>query len=890
MPLASAPPKTMQGGAIPFIKVENGLYQVTNEAREFWQSVPMDVSILVVVGGYRTGKSLLMNKCLLHRQGGSKFAVGATVNSCTKGIWVYPKVIEVESGNRRRKVVIMDSEGLGSLDAVSASHDSRVFALALLLSSCVVYNSMGPIDEGALETLSLVLRISDQLRINAQDESTATADALAPFMPQFRWILRDFSLRLVDGQGGAMSTDEYFESALADTKNPDRNAIRRKIRECFPDRRCVTMSRPCDDEDDLQRLDTLPVESMKPQFQAQLDGLRRLLLVESPVKTMMGHSISGSMLVSMATSLCEAINRGDAPVIKDSWALMCEVRDQDTTNDIICEFTSATNNWRNCIMPIEEIQRRLASMRASYTSMLIERCTSSDGPSDKMRRRLDDAISAREAEILTAIQHNIDKAADDAVATIGRDVSQASANRDLTWQFVVDRIGEATAEATSQLGDTIANHLKVNILTELIRRPDGWGDKAVRATDQAARQVKVDLDAANRSLDAVRQELASAVEKATLAEDRVAEAERRADNQKTQHENDLKGIREEYRVTAEDRERCLRESLDAKSAEIDQWVAKQTTAVDEIGKLNQKMVSIEGERDALRLRVSEIEDALAQLQDSRTHVEEDIKQSEALAQKTLDLEKQVADLMTEVKQKDQCARDTIAQSEATIAEIREIASRQLKERTDDMQSKMRELEMRLEQQAKEGEDLRGAAEKKETTLEMQIGQLRQQLAAATRQVENDRDRSREYKEQAEAAVEDRKRTAEASELRLQSLESKHASIMLKQDEKISSIQREANAEVQQAQAQSRRFEEECRHLKRALDDRMVEVQDLKRKKRELDDASVTKARLGARVEFMEQALEEKRSEIADHKAKIGQLERERDAATCRDLVSGFSLG
>lgn len=46
----------------------------------------MCVYVCIRAGKYRTGKSFLLN-CLIGRA--SAFAVGPTVEACTKGIWVY---------------------------------------------------------------------------------------------------------------------------------------------------------------------------------------------------------------------------------------------------------------------------------------------------------------------------------------------------------------------------------------------------------------------------------------------------------------------------------------------------------------------------------------------------------------------------------------------------------------------------------------------------------------------------------------------------------------------------------------------------------------------------------------------------------------------------------
>jgi hypothetical protein len=57
------------------------------------------------------------------------------------------------------KVLIVDSEGIGAFNE-DENHDSRIFMLALLLSSYFIYNSMGTIDENALNNLSLIVNLS----------------------------------------------------------------------------------------------------------------------------------------------------------------------------------------------------------------------------------------------------------------------------------------------------------------------------------------------------------------------------------------------------------------------------------------------------------------------------------------------------------------------------------------------------------------------------------------------------------------------------------------------------------------------------------------------------------------------------------------------------------
>ena len=77
--------------------------------------------------------------------------MGPTINPCTKGLWIWNQPIELTDPKTQQtyKCLIVDSEGLGVLNE-DQNHDTRIFLLALLISSYFVYNSMGTIDENAL--------------------------------------------------------------------------------------------------------------------------------------------------------------------------------------------------------------------------------------------------------------------------------------------------------------------------------------------------------------------------------------------------------------------------------------------------------------------------------------------------------------------------------------------------------------------------------------------------------------------------------------------------------------------------------------------------------------------------------------------------------------------
>lgn len=180
-----------------------------------------------------------MNKLFLNcdDQGSQGFTVGPTINPCTKGLWIWKKLFYREDDvERENPILIIDTEGLGAFDE-EHNHDTKIFLLAMLLCSLMIYNSVGPIDETALNNLSLVVNLSQSLQIKRGEEAI-DADEMAQYFPSFLWILRDFALRLEDSDGNMITQKKYLENSLKDQKGisdaiESKNRIRRLVRSFF---------------------------------------------------------------------------------------------------------------------------------------------------------------------------------------------------------------------------------------------------------------------------------------------------------------------------------------------------------------------------------------------------------------------------------------------------------------------------------------------------------------------------------------------------------------------------------------------------------------------------------------------------------------------------------
>jgi hypothetical protein len=165
-----------------------------------------------VAGPYRTGKSFLLNR-LLGKQGPDSigFEIGSTVQSCTRGLWVWGRPIKVSEDLH---AILIDTEGLGSCDR-DQQIDVKIFTLAMLLSSYFMFNCMNAIDENALEALSLVVNLSKYIHVNSKPSTVQEDQNLfAKYFPAFTWVIRDFALQLVDDQDNEINARQYLENSL----------------------------------------------------------------------------------------------------------------------------------------------------------------------------------------------------------------------------------------------------------------------------------------------------------------------------------------------------------------------------------------------------------------------------------------------------------------------------------------------------------------------------------------------------------------------------------------------------------------------------------------------------------------------------------------------------
>ena len=344
------PPKQK---AIPFVTFENGKFVISEEAKKLLSQKSNDnMGIISLVGKYRTGKSFLLNRVILNRKENFGFGVASTIRPCTKGIWIWSDPLTISNVHNPSPfpAYLIDTEGLGAYDE-EINHDSKIFLIAVLISSLFIYNSFGAIDETQVSNLSFVLNLSKTIKIKSVSIED-NEEELAKYFPTLLWLLRDFSLKLEDKNGNVITEKQYLENALKELSGltnsiEEKNRVRNLIRAYFPERDCFVMVRPTENEEDLQNLQNLNDNKFRKEFLEQSKIFRNKVLKKTKPKRLNGKMLTGAMLVEFVQNVIDSINAGAIPVIEDSWRYIMKNECIKNTKELINKFVLDIHQYKD---------------------------------------------------------------------------------------------------------------------------------------------------------------------------------------------------------------------------------------------------------------------------------------------------------------------------------------------------------------------------------------------------------------------------------------------------------------------------------------------------------------------------------------------------------------
>lgn len=813
-----------QDDVVPLVTHDGAEYRVDADAVAFLREVRTPVALVAIAGRFRTGKSALIN-ALCDVDGA--FAVGETVNACTKGIRIRKTPLHASADVT---VFVVDTEGIGSLTADS-DHDTKILALSLLLSSTFLYNSLGSIDDAALQSLGLMQNVSEFIRVDAEHEAS-DADLAAHF-PDFVWCLRDFSLRLETAAGDRCSEAEYLEAALADAAegNPERNRVRKSIRDAFPRRSLVTLPRPAENTQRLTR------RSMSSAFLGGVQALRKRILDEiQPLRAGGTHTINGPMLAELCAYFVQTLNRpGAVPCIRDSWSMLTDLQSREAMAAVLREA--------------QEEMRTLVASRTSPTAL---------------RAALEDVVERSVAAFHKRTMQPDATRADELRADVRRDADRHLAE----CQAAFDR----KVEESMHLLETAAN------------REDAELGEIATLVQQALRQLETDLGDDPHGLDRWRarcldnlvnawiprmlhayeneREL-SALSSAELRS-RCEEAVHTLDDTRAAMARDIERLRRDTELHAEASTMSVQMQLDAKA--------------DDLREERQRTEELERTLTELRLELATLtaraaSDAASDRDDAESEGGGDAAPDEdaasedaaphAARQRLVELETRVRSLDDEVREL-RTVRDSLAAESAKEREGREKVELVFQQRLQALQTKQSDLVQRLRREhdeaVRKAREEASAASQKEAEWRREVVAAQQQASRAEAvRDEGEQLRKRELRVCQEAQLVAR---AMCEDLQVRMVEMQRSSLDDMRTREQTHRDKLAEAMTEQLQAQMQRGEAQRREERAAH-----ETKELKRKIAASDETQREAKRM--------------RETAEEHKARGEQLTSENDRLRVR---------
>ncbi|XP_051050513.1 guanylate-binding protein 1-like isoform X2 [Phodopus roborovskii] len=344
----------------PLCLIENvkGQLKPNHEALEILSAITQPVAVVAIVGLYRTGKSYLMNRLAGKKTG---FSLGSTVQAHTKGIWMW---CVPHPHKKDHTLVLLDTEGLGDVEKGDNQNDCWIFALAVLLSSTFVYNSMGAINQQAMDQLHYVTELTDQIRSRTsadQGDDMEDSFEFVSFFPDFVWSLRDMTLKMeVDGR--CVTADEYLENSLklkeGTCKEVEKyNLPRLCIRKFFPKKKCYIFYPPTEWKK-LSQLETLQENEIDSDFLQQVAEFCLYIFKHCKTKTLPGGIlVNGPRLESLVLTYIEAIRSGDLPCIENAVLALAKIENSAAVQKAITHYDQQMS--QKVKLPMETLQELL---------------------------------------------------------------------------------------------------------------------------------------------------------------------------------------------------------------------------------------------------------------------------------------------------------------------------------------------------------------------------------------------------------------------------------------------------------------------------------------------------------------------------------------------------
>ncbi|CAN7993322.1 unnamed protein product [Ixodes hexagonus] len=291
------------------------------------------VATIAVVGKFHSGKSFLMNQLMGKTKG---FGIGPTVRPETMGIWMWgqPLKVSLPSG-QKLSLIFLDTEGNlvsgFAANNVSENYDAKIFAVATLISSHLIYNSVKIIDQADIDYLELLARRTQLFALRSQLSRAKWNDGFVHDLlsfPPLLWVVQDFVQTTLDNE-----TPTQWLHRLMETHTRESEDYKISLLDIFKSLECHTLFLPAVKRLLLTDLSEAREEDLTEEYIEERDALSKRLQETLVPKTKNGRPITGAELTTLFEVLVEASNDGSLADVPSRWTSFVERIMDSSTED-----------------------------------------------------------------------------------------------------------------------------------------------------------------------------------------------------------------------------------------------------------------------------------------------------------------------------------------------------------------------------------------------------------------------------------------------------------------------------------------------------------------------------------------------------------------------------
>lgn len=216
-------------------------------------------------------------------------------------------------------MLVLDTQGLFSPQK-GFDIDVKTFALAVLLSSNLIYNQVGHISDQSFENFSILQMLTNEIKYKGT--TLETGRDFSQFFPNMTWVLRDFEMGFK-----SLTPDSYLEQCLEQEKayNDEgtyKNSIRQLLKQFFPKIECHALAK-----------------AQQAEYKNQSKALLESIMSNPKVKQINKRPLSGCMLLNLLLDYADCFNNSQAPVVVQSFQRVVAIESDRFLNELFDQST-----------------------------------------------------------------------------------------------------------------------------------------------------------------------------------------------------------------------------------------------------------------------------------------------------------------------------------------------------------------------------------------------------------------------------------------------------------------------------------------------------------------------------------------------------------------------